>query len=349
MFEFEVLTPAGRGAVAVIAVDGTGAAAAIARHFVPAGQHDVNHLAVNRIVFGRWLRDESHAGEELVVCHTADDLYEVHCHGGAAAVEAIVVDLSQIGGVSGSGLTRTDANDPLIPPLDILAEARTERTAAILLDQCRGALRREYDTIVEQGLPREPLEKLFARQQLGEHLTKPFRVVLAGPPNAGKSSLINALLGYDRAIVFDQPGTTRDVLSAVTAFDGWLVELSDTAGLRETADPLEAAGVARTTRQLDQADLILWVHDLSSNLIADPPPPQPGIAFLSVFNKCDLLPDEFRSRVTPGLAVSALTGFGLKELQANIVQTLVPDPPLPGEGMPVNEEQVEILKRLVSS
>ena len=69
-------------------------------------------------------------------------------------------------------------------------------------------------------------------------------VVLSGAPNVGKSSLINALVGYERAIVFAEPGTTRDVVTAGTAVDGWPIELADTAGLRESTDPLEAAGIA---------------------------------------------------------------------------------------------------------
>ena len=74
-------------------------------------------------------------------------------------------------------------------------------------------------------------------------MLEPWKVVLAGAPNVGKSSLINALLGYDRAIVHDTPGTTCDVVTASAAFGGWAVELADTAGLRATIDPLETHGV----------------------------------------------------------------------------------------------------------
>src|SRR5690606_16577637 len=90
---------------------------------------------------------------------------------------------------------------------------------------------------------RRRLAALVDRAPLGLHLTRPWHVALAGAPNVGKSSLLNAVLGYGRAIVFDQPGTTRDVLDAVTAIDGWPVRLTDGAGLRESVDALEAAGV----------------------------------------------------------------------------------------------------------
>jgi tRNA modification GTPase len=88
-------------------------------------------------------------------------------------------------------------------------------------------------------------------------------VVIAGPPNVGKSSLINALLGYQRAIVFDQPGTTRDVLTATTAIDGWPVELADTAGIREGDDAIETEGVARALAEIRAADLVVEVWDAS--------------------------------------------------------------------------------------
>jgi tRNA modification GTPase len=342
--------------VAVIAVRGEPAGEVVARHFVRSGSRETSDvivsevsrlpLRVNRIRFGRWRRDSQHPGEELIVCRTAEDLYEIHCHGGAAAIDAIASDLTRCGAVLGCSLTGTAISDPLIPTLDILAEARTERTAAILLDQCRGALRRENDEIaamVDAGVsPLERVTQLLNRRTIGEHLSRPFQVVLAGPPIVGKSSLINALLGYDRAIVFDEPGTTRDVVSAITAFDGWPVELSDTAGLRETLDPLEAAGVDRTTRQLTKANLVLWVQDASSTTIADPPVVPSGVGLLVVTNKSDLLAVNIRSH-TSGTIVSALTGEGLSELKAQIAQALVPRPPAPGDGVPINEVQAKML------
>src|SRR5690606_27241148 len=97
---------------------------------------------------------------------------------------------------------------------------------------------------------------LLQTGQTARHLLTPWQVVLCGRPNVGKSSLINALVGYERTVVFDQPGTTRDVVSVETAIHGWPVIFSDTAGLRETESELEAAGIARARARLKQADLI---------------------------------------------------------------------------------------------
>ena len=101
---------------------------------------------------------------------------------------------------------------------------------------------------------------------LGRRLTAPWRVVVAGPPNVGKSSLVNALAGYQRSIVAPTPGTTRDVVTTRLAIDGWPVELADTAGVREATDALETQGVRLAREATAAADLCLWVLDASARL-----------------------------------------------------------------------------------
>ncbi|NOY40789.1 MAG: GTP-binding protein, partial [Planctomycetes bacterium] len=209
-------------------------------------------------------------GEDLVVCRRDPSTVEVHCHGGSASIAQVVAHLTA------AGCEPTDwrrwladqTEDLLVCEAHAaLADASTLRTATILLDQYHGALRREVTAIrqvlssgaVDNG--REKLCGLLRYAELGQHLTQPWRVVIAGLPNVGKSSLINALVGYQRAIVFDQPGTTRDVVSASTAIEGWPVKLSDTAGLHPTSDELESAGIALAHDQLAEADLVVWVLD----------------------------------------------------------------------------------------
>src|SRR5205807_1170609 len=148
--------------------------------------------------------------------------------------------------------------------LEKLAHARTERTAAILLDQANGALETALKAIREQlrqrdaTSARQSLDELLKFAALGQRLVEPWRVVVAGAPNVGKSSLVNALAGYQRSVVAPVPGTTRDVVTTALAFDGWPVELADTAGLRDAADELEEAGVARARATLLAADLVVW-------------------------------------------------------------------------------------------
>ena len=129
-----------------------------------------------------------------------------------------------------------------------LPRARTEKTAAILLDQMRGALQRRIDEICEMIIRQDfatagaAVTRLCELSRVGLRLTEPWRIAVVGPVNAGKSSLINRLLGYERSIVTDVPGTDWDVLAGWTALDGWPIELLDTAGLRHTADPIESDG-----------------------------------------------------------------------------------------------------------
>jgi tRNA modification GTPase len=132
------------------------------------------------------------------------------------------------------------------------------------------------------------VERLSALAEVGSHLTHPWRIVLAGRPNVGKSSLINALVGFERALVHATPGTTRDLVTAASAIDGWPVELIDTAGLRSTGDALEAAGIRLAEGQMAAADLVVLVFDASSRGDVD----QQQLATrwpeaLTVYNKCD--------------------------------------------------------------
>jgi tRNA modification GTPase len=183
------------------------------------------------------------------------------------------------------------------------------------------------------------------------HLVEPWRVVLAGPPNVGKSSLINALVGYRRSIVFDQPGTTRDVVTVATAIDGWPIELSDTAGLRASDDALESAGVELARRQLAAADCVVLVFDVTEQwtydfaaLIEDYP------AAIIVHNKADLRQDadaalgQFGGCHAQPLSTSAVTNHGIENLASTIVGRLVSDEPQPGEAVPFTLPQVEQLR-----
>ncbi len=191
------------------------------------------------------------------------------------------------------------------------------------------------------------IDELLQWQELGRHLLRPWRVLVAGRPNVGKSSLINQMLGYQRAIVFDQPGTTRDLLVTPTAIEGWPVELIDSAGLRDGGDQIEVAGIELTRQALSDADLIIELHDAvgwpgsfpSGDSVHSTPR-------LLVINKCDLgqpeIPGDDRR---PWIPISALTGAGVPGLWQAIAKHLVPCQPPHGQAVPFLVGHADLLKQ----
>jgi len=359
------LTPPGRGAVGTVLVEGTGAREVVEGVFRAKDGRGLGVRSKDRLVYGHVVgrageamaeAEGEEAGEqpegyeEVIVRCRVEDSVELHCHGGHAAAGMIEGLLVERGCrvVEWREWVGTHHEDPITAAAHrALADARTRRTAAILLDQYHGALRRDFDAI-EGQLGRgetaalEQIDAVLGRASLGRHLVRPWRVAVAGPVNVGKSTLVNAVLGYTRAITHHTPGTTRDVLSATTAIDGWPVELLDTAGLRAGGDPMERAGVEEARRRLGEADLVVLVFDRSrpftgeEQRFVDEWP-----SALVVHNKSDLAPDP--GERPPGLATCALKGEGVEALLQAVASRLVPDPPPPGAAVPFAEEHIERL------
>lgn len=356
------LTPTGRAAVAVVLVAGPDATRAVDRCCALVSGHQIGQAPLNRILLGRW---GGPAGEELIVCRRSSDSVEIHCHGGIAAVSAIVARLHEFGcqPITWQNWLARSSHDPIRVAAQIaLANAPTARTAAILLDQFDGALTTAIGQVLNNVAAGEyetacnTLDAMLAHHSIGLHLTAPWQVVIAGRPNVGKSSLMNALVGYDRAIVCDLPGTTRDVVGAATAIDGWPIRFSDTAGLRDSGDQLEQAGIDRATSAIAGADLVILVDEATrqvdrgnpQSVLSGPdiachlPPSTPR---LRVLNKIDLLP----SGASPLSAnhdvhTSVLSGQGIDTLIAAISRALVPSPPAPGAAVPFTADQIERLE-----
>jgi tRNA modification GTPase len=244
------------------------------------------------------------------------------------------------------------------------------RAASILLDQWASALAGEVsqiDLLLSSNHANDAvrrLETVLQRSDVGLHLTTPWRVVLAGRPNVGKSSLINALLGYERSIVFNQPGTTRDVVTAAAALEGWPVELTDTAGLRaldeaNSADALEAAGMAKAREQFAAADLLVLVFDATQPWR----PEEEGLvqrwpSAVRVLSKCDVTGSPAGQRfvaeagsgtASPFLRTSAITGEGIESLGRHIAAWLVPEVPPAGAPVPFTTRQVDLLTGAVAA
>ncbi len=354
-----LITAPGRSAIATISVDGLDALKHVARYFQPAGRRDLSKTTPRRILFGRWSASAAAAGEEIVVCVHAATRVEIHCHGGGAAANRILCQLDQ-GGCQcihrDQWLVAVDANAIRRESTHALTQASTARVAAILLDQFRGALERALNVVLErlqQGDARgadHVLQALLVRSEWGQHLVSGWQVVLVGRPNVGKSSLINALLGYQRAIVFDQPGTTRDVITASTAVDGWPVEFADTAGITEDAQPIEAEGTECAWGRVASADLVLFVSDVTRPWTVEDARvlERAGGRAMIVHNKSDLVGTPAQDRPA-GIFTSALQGDGLRQLIAGISERLVPVPPRSGEPVPFCGRQTVAIRAALST
>ena len=335
------LTPEGQAAIATFAVHGPRAWAVVQLLFRPlktALPNDIPHPGP----FWLGRLGGAVADEVVLAVKQAEPVawLELHTHGGRAVTE-YVLDLFRDKGVAACAweeFLRYTTPDPLRAEAAVaLAEAQTGRTAAILLDQERGAFTSALEAIRRAGqrgdavVMQTGLSELARYADLGRHLTTPWRVVVAGAPNVGKSSLVNALAGFQRSIVSATPGTTRDVVTTRIALDGWPVELADTAGLRTAAESLEEQGIQQARHTLAAADLCLWVLDATAEPVW---PDAAAGALLLAVNKTDAPPAWDLAKAAGALHVSARTGAGLAELCAAMAQRLVPDPPLPGAAVP---------------
>ena len=321
---------------------------------------------------------ESVASESIVVIMRAEDQWEVHCHGGTAAIDRILADLNEVGIMS---VKNEDwphpwfaaSVGPVTPSLlvreatAVLTQCQTVRTAAVAMDQVRGALHewashwiniadrsailRAADEKAEDDrtpigiddLHRE-VRAILAYAAIGVRLTAPFRVVLSGRPNVGKSSLINAILGYDRSIATAIAGTTRDVLHAETVIDGLPIRLTDTAGIHDSGESIEREGISRALREASTADLVLAIQTPDTPAIADPASPTPRI---DVLNKSDLLTT--KSSANDVIQTIATTGEGIDVLLAAIADRLTGAFPPAKSPVPLNERQVRCLEKLLDT
>lgn len=359
-----VLTPKGRGAVASLLVED--AVELIDRHrlFAAANGKMLAEQEINRICFGHWQGrggdvETGLAGEQIVVCRVSEERVELHCHGGTAAVARIFEDLAGVGVTQCEWVEMIEdggkrpANRVEIELAQALSAATTWRTAALLLDQQTGVLVNALKRLGSVDWKQRDqaagwLAELLEWSNLGRQLVVPPTVVLAGLPNVGKSSLLNALLGFGRAIVWDEPGTTRDVVVGHTALEGWPIRLADTAGLRATEDEIEAIGIAHARRELDSADLVVLVVDGSQGVDGDSRRLMDELSeALVVANKSDLGDVAEGELPSDALVVSALTGAGIDRLAAVIAESLVPAVPDPGTAVPVSERLIGSLERAV--
>ena len=357
-------------AISVIRVSGPDAhevGRALAGELPPARQAGVREL---RDKAGELLDEALVLRFDAGASSTGEDLVEFHCHGGRAVVKAVLEALEAVGGLRearpGEFTRRAFENGRIdlteAEGLADLIEAETESQRRSALAMAEGGLREQIeawqavllglsaraeaaiDYVDEDSVDSDPnLQRdcaalasdlaAWLERPRSEPLREGVRIVIAGPPNAGKSSLLNAIVGQERAIVTDIPGTTRDHIDVPLALDGVPLRLTDTAGLRDSDEVVERIGVARAQTLVETADVLLWLGA---------PSEAPAHArLIRVHSKCDL--PEAGAVSSESLAVSAVTGAGLTELVAAIGAEA--RQVLPAEGqLALNQRQAEEIK-----
>lgn len=347
------------GAIAVIRIAGPGALAAGRQ--IWRGRAALGPTSARRMLLGHVAGDPALAvympGPRS---YTGDDVVELHTHGGALAAAAVLraalaagcrmaapgeftfrafvngkLDLVQAEAVgdliaAGSDMALHVAERQLAGALSVEFKRLRDELAEVLaeceshLDFPDEELDWDMGLAAKLAAPAARLAELAATGSAGKLLRDGVAVAIAGRPNAGKSSLLNRLLGYDRAIVTDIAGTTRDTLEERAVLAGIPVRLIDTAGLREGGDVIEQLGIGRSRQSIRTAEAVFWVLDSTAEdlaaeaaeLLAVRPPKA-----IAVWNKRDLAPGRALPHLPfPAVRIAATTGENLDELAAAFAQ-----------------------------
>lgn len=356
-----VATPPGAGGVAIVRISGPAAttiASALAGPLPPPRRAALRRFAA---ADGTAIDEGITLVFPGPGSFTGEDVVELQGHGGPVVVDQLLSRVLELGARlarPGEFSERAFLNGRLdLAQAEAIADliaAGSAQSARLAMRTLEGELSRRVEalldrlvnlrTLVEGGLdfPDEEIdtlpdavllariEELASRvaallrsAERGRLLRDGLRVVIAGPPNAGKSSLLNALVGHDAAIVTAIPGTTRDVLREYIQLDGLPLHVVDTAGLREVTDVVEAEGIRRARGEIAAADRVLWVYDDRAGFAAGQLA-QAGLAadvpVTLVRNKIDLTgtPAGLTAGDPPTLALSAATGAGLDALRAHL-------------------------------
>lgn len=349
-------TPTGTAAIALLRASGTevpGLTRAIfgelpepriARH---GDYRDTHGVLIDDVLFTFFAGPNSYTGE---------DTLEISCHGNPFIAQKLLEDLFARGcraAEPGEFTKRAFLSGRLdlsqAEAVMDLIHARSERALAAANRQLRGSLGRRMDALIarllnnlaaieayidfpDEDLPAEnraallgqleelraETRRLAATNHYGQILREGIRTVILGEPNAGKSSLLNRLVGRERALVSPEPGTTRDYIEETITLGQHALRLIDTAGLNTEPGALERRGIAKTLEQAGEADLFLWVVEAGKALPTLPARLRERLSAentITVFNKVDLAPDfNVPSESANPVAISALRGDGIEDL-----------------------------------
>lgn len=382
-----IATPVGVGGVGVVRISGEAAERVLKKVFRSKNEKYENRKMYFGVFCGKGFRDSCLAVLfRAPHSYTGEDVAEIHCHGGRTLVHAVLESVLAQGvrlADKGEFTKRAFLNGKLSLSESegiiemIHAESRAEINASYhlmtgeltrkvkeiqdgltdLIASLEAALdypEEEFDAVNTEREVRAAdsrLQTLLKTYASGKLIKDGVGVVLAGAPNAGKSSLLNALLSYDRAIVTEIAGTTRDAISESVEIDGMRFRLTDTAGIRESRDPIEKLGVQRSRQAIAEADLILYVLDTDAQN-DDSEEILPLLAekkVIAVYNKNDRKdfkkkpPKQLRTEYE--MQVSAKTGDGIGALKALMAEIVKRDLISQNGLILTNERHVNALER----
>ena len=356
-----IATAPGEGGVAILRVSGELSEKIMREAFLPPRGYKKGIIESHRMYYGHLVDGKgSHLDEVMAVLmrapksYTREDVLEISCHGGRAAIMRALRRVLSLGARSAEpgeftrrafengriDLTQAEAVMSLISAGSEAAYRSSVRQleggVSSFVKGCRDDLLalmarieaandfpEEIDELSEAREAAFEARRIAGRilERADEKAARIVRegvsVVLAGKPNVGKSSLMNAILGSERAIVTEIAGTTRDVLTERMSLNGIAITLSDTAGQHETGDVVEAIGVKRAQDAAGQADVVILVLDGSRDLTAEDEAliAQADERYIIVWNKADLWEGE---RSPAGIRISARNGAGMEELTARL-------------------------------
>lgn len=366
----------GKSGVAVIRISGddlhdlflkiTNRKSADARHAYFANMRDNSGDLIDQVIAIYFAAPHSFTGTDII---------EIHSHGAPAVIEKIFeylrannarmampgefsrrafynnkMDLADIDGLAALLDAQTDAQrksalaSMMGGDSEIYNAWRTQMIeisayAAAMLDYADDELPANIENTIREKTQKlyDEIENALSRYAAVRAIRSGFNVVLAGDTNVGKSSLFNAIVGSNRAIVSDIPGTTRDVVSTNLDIGGYMVNLSDTAGLRTTDDTIEQIGIARTKSEIENADIIINVYSTENNPRI-PKTIKPNEIY--VINKSDLNPN---TKFDNAIYTSTKSGVGIRELTTTLCDKISEIAKTAENGVAVNARTRDLL------